>query len=175
MNTNNVITSCTYSIQLLFLFSPTLTTSTLTSVTGNSVQMMDSEVEQVGLWNANRAKKQVQQNKNILFSFHCQITENWVKQKHFVSPSLPNSRKLSETKTFHFCFKQMTTEYNKDKSFCLSVHHWEWEKENLYSFCFRNIVKVSGETKTFYVAWPAIKLEGKKFLFRYIFIHLTKV
>ena len=37
---------------------------------------MDSEVEQVGLWNANSAKKQVQQNKNILFFLHCQIAEN---------------------------------------------------------------------------------------------------
>ena len=66
----------------------------------------------MGLWNANRAKIQLQRNKNIEFLFHRQITENRVKQKHFVFVSLPNNRKLSETKTFCFCFnaKSLTTQ-----------------------------------------------------------------
>ena len=39
-------------------------------------------------------------NKNILFLFHCQITGNWVKQKHFVFVSMQSHWQRSETKTF---------------------------------------------------------------------------
>ena len=46
-------------------------------------------------------------------------------------------------------------------------------KEKLFSFCFRNIVKTSGETKTFDKSINQI--EGKKFLFRYNFVQHTKV
>lgn len=47
-------------------------------------------------------------------------------------------------------------------------------KEKLFSFCFRNIVKTSGETLTLDKAWSAIKLKGRNFCFVTILFTLQK-
>ena len=112
-----------------------------------------------------------------LYTMECQQGQKTsaTKQKQFVFVSLPNHWKLSETKTFCFCFavKQMTAEWNKNK-FLFECPHREWVKEKLFSFCFRNIVKTSGETKTFDKAWSAIKLKGRSFCFVIILFTVQK-
>ena len=47
------------------------------------------------------------------------------------------------------------------------------ERKN-FSFCSRNIVKTSGERKTFDKAWSAIKLKGRNFCFVTILFTVQK-
>ena len=98
-------------------------------------------------------------NKNILFLFHCQITENWVKQKHLF--------------LFH-CQINDNWVKQKERFLFLGVNHWKWAKEKLFSFCFRNIVKICGETKHIDEAWSVSKMKEKFFFFTFLFT-FTKV